>query len=154
MKQSGGPRLAPASQAGHPFSPSGAPLVAGSPQRSLAHPIQESRDPRWVLALRVAEQVEGTILVPERREKLVRLGRMIGLTAFDSNLVIAIVQDQARRGCSPSDCPRAGESQLAMISLPAARTRRRQRNHSRVMTAAMVAVLIAFEFFILLGWTY
>ena len=48
--------------------------------------------------MRTREQLQGSILRPERRERLIRLGRALGLGPFESNLVIAIVQDQARRG--------------------------------------------------------
>ena len=86
--------------------------------QSHTRPITEASDPRWVLALRTAELLEGTILTPEKRQRLIRTGRLMGLNVFDCNLVIAIVQDQARRGHSPSDCPAAGVSQLAMVPLP------------------------------------
>jgi hypothetical protein len=78
-------------------------------------PIRDSSDARWVLAVRTAEQLEGPILPPDRREQLVKLGKVLGLTAFDANLVIAIVQDQARRGYPASHCPTAAEGQLRMI---------------------------------------
>ncbi|MFG0252816.1 MAG: hypothetical protein ACF8NJ_08090 [Phycisphaerales bacterium JB038] len=55
-------------------------------------------DPRWVLAVRVAQALEGAQLRPERREKLLKLATHLGLRAFDANLVIALVQDRARRG--------------------------------------------------------
>ena len=81
-------------------------------------PIEDPTDPRWVLALRVAEQLQGPILPPDRRERLLRLARVLGLSVFDANLIIAIVQDQARRGTLPGQCARAGEPQLRMVPLP------------------------------------
>ena len=78
----------------------------------------EAADPRWVLAIRVAEGLEGTTLSPEKRRSLIRMGKVFGLTAFDANLIIAIVQDQARRGYRPEVCPRMGEAQLQMVPLP------------------------------------
>jgi len=75
-------------------------------------------DPRWVLAIRAAESMEGTTLSPEKRRSLIRMGKVFGLTAFDANLIIAIVQDQARRGYRPEVCPRMGEAQLRMVPLP------------------------------------
>lgn len=82
--------------------------------------ITGTDDPRWVLAVRVSEQLEGTLLPPAKRDRLVQLGKMFGLTAFDANLVIAIVQDQARRGYAPAYCATAGEAQLRMIPVPKA----------------------------------
>ncbi len=61
-------------------------------------PALEPTDPRWVLAVRVQGRLQGAVLGPEDRQKLIRQGRAMGLNGFESNLVIAIVQDQARRG--------------------------------------------------------
>ncbi|MCA9294405.1 MAG: hypothetical protein KDA20_11390 [Phycisphaerales bacterium] len=52
-------------------------------------------------ALRVADALEGgraAILRPERRRELVANAQAMGLRPFDANLIIAIVQDGARRG--------------------------------------------------------
>ncbi|MAE61304.1 MAG: hypothetical protein CMJ49_08110 [Planctomycetaceae bacterium] len=76
-----------------------------------------ANDPRWVLAVRVQEALEGSLLRPEHRERLLKLGRTMRLGPFDANLVIAIVQDRARRGLSLS----GGVGQLAMIPRPALR---------------------------------
>ena len=84
-------------------------------------PITDTADPRWVLAVRTAEQLEGTVLPPAKRERLLQVGRMLGLTPFDANLVLAIVQDQARRGHAPAYCAAAGEPQLRMVPLPTRR---------------------------------
>lgn len=56
-------------------------------------------DARIILAARVAEAIEGgkaAMLRPDRRRELVAAGVRMGLRPFDSNLVIAIVQDAAR----------------------------------------------------------
>jgi len=76
----------PAAQRATPHAPAagGRPLAA--------------TDPRWVLALRVRETLEGRMLRPDARQRLIRLGRLLGMTGFEANLVIAIVQDGARRG--------------------------------------------------------
>lgn len=63
-----------------------------------ARPVLPPNDPRWVLAVRVAAVMRGEILRPADRTRLNRLGRSMGLTPFQCSLVIAIVQDQARRG--------------------------------------------------------
>lgn len=58
-------------------------------------------DPRWVLAVAAARMLEGgraAILPNESRERVQRLASSLGLRAFDAALVIAIVQDAARRG--------------------------------------------------------
>ncbi len=95
------------------------PPAAARPDRhAIGAPISEPTDPRWVLAIRTSEYLEGPILAPEKRETLINMGKAMGLTAFDANLIIAIVQDQARRGYAPEYCPAAGEEQLEMVALP------------------------------------
>lgn len=101
---------------GTPADP--APAPAPTPR-----PIDSASDPRWVLAVRTSEQLQGTILTPEARHRLMRLGKVLGLNPFDTSLVIAIVQDQARRGTPAEQCPAAGRSQLQMVPLrPSAAT--------------------------------
>lgn len=58
----------------------------------------EPTDPRWVLAARAYGQLQGSTLSPERRERVMRTARTLGVRPFDANVIIAIVQDQARRG--------------------------------------------------------
>lgn len=86
------------------------------PDAKPAPPSLQATDPRWVLAIRVGESLEGTLLPAEKRERLSRLGQILGLTPFDTSLIIAIVQDQARRGHDPSRCAAAGAAQLAMVT--------------------------------------
>lgn len=87
------------------------------PAGVMGAPLDSPADPRWVLATRAAEQLEGSLLRPEPRDRLVRLGQMLGLSHFDANLIIAIVQDQARRGYAPKFCPLAAEPRLRLIPL-------------------------------------
>jgi len=109
-------------------------------------PLQGSSDPRWVLAVRTAELLQGDILTPERRERIIRMGRLFNLTPFDANMVIAIVQDQARRGIAPQLCPTAGEPQLRMISPPQQRSFRQLIRSRRSLTlAALLCALLAVE---------
>ena len=55
-------------------------------------------DPRWALAARAYSQLQGSALTQERRLQVMRTARRLGVRPFDANLIIAIVQDQARRG--------------------------------------------------------
>ena len=81
-------------------------------------PITGATDPRWVLAVRTAESLQGDILPPEKRERLIALAKMMGLTPFDGCLIIAMVQDQARRGLLADHGPAGVGPQLSMIPLP------------------------------------
>lgn len=103
------------------------PADAGSPPPTAGTPLRGASDPRWVLAVRTGEALQGAVLRPDRREKLLRLGRLLGLTPFDCNMIIAIVQDQARRGHDPAYCPTAGQQQLEMVSPPQADLPARRR---------------------------
>ncbi len=114
-------------------------------QGPAVKPLSSATDPRWVLAVRAAEALQGAVLVPERRQQLLKLGRRLGLTPFDANLVLAIVQDQARRGHLPASCPAAGIEQLAMVP-PARDWRARQDRLPRATRIAMwCAGLVAAE---------
>lgn len=54
-------------------------------------------DPRWVLAARAYSQLQGETLAPDRRERVMRTAQALGIRPFDANVIIAIVQDGARR---------------------------------------------------------
>lgn len=66
-------------------------------------PTLDPTDPRWVLAARAQGMLEGTALPADRRERVLRLAQRIGVRPFDANLIIAIVQDRARRGETIAD---------------------------------------------------
>jgi hypothetical protein len=74
-------------------------------------------DPRWVLAARAYAQLQGATMTYERRLRVMRTARRLGLRPFDANLIIAIVQDQARRGRA---LPEAAGT-IALIEKPARR---------------------------------
>ena len=69
---------------------------AESSQR-IDHQAIDPCDPRWVLAMQTQARLQGAVLTPEHRDQLLQSGRRLGLRAFESNLVIAVVQDKARR---------------------------------------------------------
>ena len=145
---SDGPRLRLVSGEDAPAAGAGAAAVQRGSVREEA--IGEALDPRWVLAVRVSERLEGAVLPAERREALVRLGKVLGLTAFDASLIIAIVQDQARRGHAPSMCPAAGEAQLRMIPRRSAAAARRGRRRRPLVVAGLLVMLLAAELMVLM----
>ncbi len=70
-------------------------------RRAAKLAYDESEDVRRVLAMKTAEVLEGgraAILAPQHRRQLVRQGERFGMRPFEANLVIAVVQDAARRG--------------------------------------------------------
>lgn len=119
-----------------------------------AHPLAGANDPRWVLAVRTSEQLEGTLLRPEKRERLIRLGRLMGLTPFDCNLVIAIVQDQARRGYVAAECPTAAADQLQMVPVPRySSVLSRLRQHPALLVGGILVTMLVGEL-LLLRWLF
>jgi len=76
-------------------------------------------DARWVMAVRVASSLEGgqaAILTPERRARLISTAEHLGLRRFDANLIMAMVQDAARRGQPPLG--QATAEKLSLIAPP------------------------------------
>lgn len=127
---------------------------AAAPVATPGQPIRGIDDPRWVLAVRTAERLEGATLRPERRERLLQLGKAMGLSPFDCSLIIAIVQDQARRGHLPDYCPTAGEPQLRMVPLPTHATLLTYlRKQPAIATSLVVAGLLALEL-LLIRWLF
>lgn len=77
--------------------------VARENTAAARNPQLEPNDPRWVLAVQAASQLEGDRLSPEARKRLERTAKLLGVRAFDANVIMAIVQDHARRKQSLSD---------------------------------------------------
>ena len=100
--------------------------------------ITSATDPRWVFALQVAGQLQGVALPLDQREKLERTAKVMGLTVFNANLIIAIVQDSARRGVPALECPAVAEAQLGMVGLS---SQRRRATWLIVATVGLVLVL-------------
>ena len=114
-------------------------------------PLTGGSDPRWVLAVRTAELLQGDILTPECRERIVRMGKMFNLTPFDANMIIAIVQDQARRGIEPHLCPTAGEPQLRMITPPKRRSVLEMlRTRYGLTLLALITIILTLETLLIL----
>lgn len=119
---------------GQPLTASSLSLVGGQSEAERARQLDAAQnaiadanrsaaqmtagDARAIFAVRVAELLEGgraAMLTPENRRRLVDLGERIGLRAFDANLVIAIVQDGARRGETAQES--IEKSPLSLISV-------------------------------------
>ncbi|MBL1218063.1 MAG: hypothetical protein D8M59_11275 [Planctomycetes bacterium] len=67
-------------------------------QMAAVCPDLDPNDPRWVLASRAVDELQGAALSPDRRHRLLRLAHRLGMRQFDACMVIAVVQDQARLG--------------------------------------------------------
>jgi hypothetical protein len=94
--------------------------IARENRAAAGAPDLASADVRWVLAAHARAQLQGSALTPERRERVMRLATRLGVRPFDANLIIAIVQDVARRGGVLGDAVPT----LALVAPPAATARR------------------------------
>jgi hypothetical protein len=129
-------------------APPGAPTKPGHGDQTL-----HIGDPRWVLAVRAAESLQGDIMPPQKRRKVIQLGRVLGLSPFDSNLIIAIVQDQARRGQLQQHGPQIGAAQLSIVPLPQrARWFDALRGRLAIVTGLILAGIIAVELILLMSF--
>jgi hypothetical protein len=71
--------------------------------RAAVNPDINPADPRWVLAARAHSQLDGAALAPDKRDKLMKLAQQLGIRPFDAAVIVALVQDRARRGRSLHD---------------------------------------------------
>jgi hypothetical protein len=55
-------------------------------------------DARWRLATETQQALQGAVLAFEDRRELLALANRLGIRSFDANLIVALVQDRARRG--------------------------------------------------------
>ncbi|MCP3902830.1 MAG: hypothetical protein GY715_04265 [Planctomycetes bacterium] len=104
--------------------------------RSAATATLDPTDPRWVLAVRTQTQLQGSVLSPERRTRVMRTAAHLGVRPFDASVIIAIVQDQARRGEPLS----SAASIIALVhSANAASARQTWMRWAAAVGAALVA---------------
>jgi hypothetical protein len=132
------PRRAPLAPPPEPPSVTPRSIEALEPRRQ---PLTQS-DPRWALAVAVWQRLDGSVLTPAHRTQLNRLARSLGLTPFQASLVIAVVQDEARRGLTLSDA--AATLAFIPVTSPA---RRRLRS-----TILWCLLLLALEIALLIHW--
>ncbi len=83
-------------------SPAAKAIARENRAASLAGDLNPT-DPRWLLAARTRAELQGASLTADRRERLLGLAHDLGMRPFDANLVIAIVQDEARLASAGAD---------------------------------------------------
>jgi hypothetical protein len=109
--------------------------VARENRAAAQNPLLDPADPRWVLALRARAQLQGGALPPDRRAQLMRAARAMGMRDFDATMIIAIVQDQARRGVELG----GGAGTIALLAPP----ERERRSLTVLRWAAAIAAAVA-----------
>jgi hypothetical protein len=137
-REAGGGRVAAATYAAGPAASFAARRQAVREVESENKAASMSAlDPRWALAVRTNTLLQGgraAILPPESRRFLVSLGKDINLRPFDSNLVIAIVQDAARAGYDPLGAE--ARMRLKMVPEP-----RKEQDHPTIRWAIAALLL-------------
>ena len=107
-------------------------------------------DPRLGLVSEIASRLQGSMLSPEDRAEIITRGETRGIRRFDSNLLIAMVQDRVRRGERPMGL------ELAHTRMPSPSAREAARGiapASRIILRLIMALLGAAVLTILAaGW--
>jgi hypothetical protein len=139
--------------------PSPAPNDAS---RSAPDPIQDTSDPRWILAQRTSTALQGHVLSPTSQAQLLALAQRLGMSSFAARLVMTIVQEQTRRGFPLEAYPHNALAHLALVpraracsaapaTTPVAVLTPRAVSRSHIWpTIATVVFLLGFE--LLLVW--
>ncbi len=109
--------------------------VAQENRAAGGNPSLDPTDPRWVLAARTHSQLQGTTLTPERRERVMRTARQLGVRPFEANVIIAVVQDHARRSA-----PLAQAADTLSLLRDPRSSRDRRTTWSRWIAAALTAL--------------
>lgn len=100
----------------------------------------DADDARLMFAQRVSEVLDGgeaAILTPENRRRALRMARLLGMRPFDASLVVAIVQDNARRGVPATMLSR--DARLVMVAPSGAGREAAQRVFVRAWVACALA---------------
>ena len=125
--------------------------AAEAADRSDLDPI----DPRVILAQRTRAALEGYTLSPPKRDRLVKLATRLGMRPFDAHLVIAMVQDDARRGGNGNvdrnalrlvTDPGSGETDPPMVLEPS--------SSSALASIGVVMILAAALWIAALAWLH
>ncbi len=98
-----------------------------------------SEDVRALVYRAAAESIEGgaaAILRPEKRRAIVDLATSKGLRPFDANLVIAIAQDEARRG-EGARTTATGDAAPALLGAIPPAARAREWTAGRILAIAL-----------------
>ena len=62
-----------------------------------AHNGPSLEDARSVVVSETLKRLQGSLLVPEDRRAVLELAQRLGMRTFDANLLVAMIQDRARR---------------------------------------------------------
>lgn len=122
--------------------------IAAEMRAAASAPALDPNDPRLALASKTQAMLQGPALSPDRRQQLLDFAHDLGMRPFDANLVIAIVQDQARQDeATRKDAPTPVGERLRIVGGPAsptvASTRSAPERHATLALATSVVAAAA-----------
>jgi len=112
-----------------------------SSPKPVFKPITEPTDGRWVLAVRTAESLKQGQLAPDKREHLLKLGKLLGLSPMDANRIIHVIVEHADQGIAPDQLTRQSFAQLEQAQAPVIRTVSGINWFMIVMTSVLLLLL-------------
>ena len=110
-------------------------------RESTRDPQFDPTDARWRLAQETERALQGAVLAYEDRKGLLALAQRLGIRPFDANLIVALVQDRARRGESIE----SAAPTLALLPKPTL-----QRSLAWLWVTAIAAAIATDA--VLIGW--
>ena len=103
-------------------------------------------DPRWMLACATRDALQGSVLTYENRRKVMLLAQRVGIRPFDANLIVAIVQDRARRG----ETIESAADAISVVPAPEAPAPPRRSVAAWTWAAAILVAILVDT--VLIGW--
>jgi hypothetical protein len=121
------------------------------PQRNVPSikPIKNPSDGRWVLAVRTAESIRHGRLAADKRERLLKLGKLLGLSPMDTNRIISVIVAHADRGIAPDQLTHQSFAELEQAAPPPMRNVGKVNWSIVIMTTVLLMML---EFAVLFAW--
>ena len=113
--------------------------------------ITQPGDGRWVLAVRAAESIENGTLSDEKQKRLVKLGKLLGLTTMDTQSIITIIKDCAQQGVAPEDLTRQTFARLEKTQAPVMRSVKKINWFTIVMTTVLLLMIEVAALFSVFG---
>lgn len=113
--------------------------------------ITQPTDGRWVLAVRAAESIRQGEWSSEKQQRLVKLGKLLGLTPLDTQNIITIIKDCAGKGIAPEELTRHTFAQLEKAQAPVMRSVKKINWFSIFMTTVLLLMIEVAALFSVFG---
>ncbi|MAX26948.1 MAG: hypothetical protein CMJ19_20835 [Phycisphaeraceae bacterium] len=125
------------------------PSSKAARQTPSIKPIKDPHDGRWVLAVRTAESIRHGKLAADKRDRLLKLGKLLGLSPMDSHRIISVIVAHAESGIAPAQLTRQSFAELEQAAPPPMRS---VGKINWMMVAMSTILLMLIEFAVLFAW--